>query len=90
MLEQNTPNPFNPVTTIAFTVPADAMEIDLSIYNAAGERVATLASGEATPGRQSVVWNGHDDAGERVASGIYFVRLSSDADTRTRKVVLLK
>jgi hypothetical protein len=89
-LEQNTPNPFNPVTTIAFTVPDDASEIDLSIYNVAGARVATLVSGEATPGRQSVVWNGRDDAGERVASGIYFMRLSSDADTRTRKIVLLK
>jgi hypothetical protein len=47
-------------------------------------------SGEATPGRQSVVWKGLDDAGERVASGVYFVRLSSDADARTRKIVLLK
>jgi hypothetical protein len=89
-LEQNTPNPFNPVTTIAFTVPADATEIDLSVYNVAGERVATLVSGAATPGRQSVVWNARDDAGERVASGIYFMRLTSDADTRTRKIVLLK
>jgi hypothetical protein len=89
-LEQNTPNPFNPVTTIAFTVPDDASKIDLSIYNVAGARVATLVCGEATPGRQSVVWNGHDDTGERVASGIYFMRLSSDADTKTRKIVLLK
>jgi hypothetical protein len=90
ILEQNTPNPFNPVTTIAFTVPADASEVDLSIYNVAGERVATLVSGPATPGRQSVLWKGLDDAGERVASGIYFARLSSDVDTRTRKIVLLK
>jgi hypothetical protein len=89
-LDQNTPNPFNPVTTIAFAVPADATEIDLSIYNLAGERVATLVSGDATPGRQSVVWAGRDDAGEQVASGIYFMRLASDAGTRERKLVLLK
>jgi hypothetical protein len=89
-LDQNAPNPFNPVTTIAFAIPADATEIDLSIYNVAGKRVATLVSGEMPPGRQSVVWDGRDDAGERVASGIYFVRLSSDADTRTRKIVMLK
>jgi hypothetical protein len=89
-LEQNSPNPFNPLTTIAFTVPADASEVDLSIYNLAGERVATLVSGEAAPGRQSVVWKGLDDTGQRVASGVYFVRLSDGRRSVTGKVVLLK
>ena len=89
-LEQNVPNPFNPVTTIAYTVPDGGADIDLAVFNVAGVRVATLVSGRVEGGRNSVVWNGTDAHGEAVASGIYFVRLSAENTLLTRKVVLLK
>jgi hypothetical protein len=89
-LEQNHPNPFNPVTSIAYAVPSDGGPIELAVYNVAGRRVRTLASPEATPGRHVVVWDGRDERGEAVASGVYFVRLSAAAVSRTRKMVLLK
>ncbi len=91
VLEQNVPNPFNPVTTIAFSVPDGVERARLCVYNIAGGRVATLIDGPVIGGRQSVVWDGRDSAGNRVASGVYFVRLEAAAMApRERKVVLLK
>jgi hypothetical protein len=89
-LEQNTPNPFNPVTRIEFTVPEGTSEVDLAVYNVAGERVTTLAGGAVTSGAQYVVWDGTGADRKRVASGIYFVRLRTDETTLSRKMVLLK
>jgi len=89
-LDQNVPNPFNPVTTIAYSVPDGGAEIDLAVYNVAGVRVATLVSGRVPAGPGSVVWNGTDGNGEAVASGVYFVRLDAEETSLTRKVVLLK
>ena len=88
-LEQNRPNPFNPVTTLAFELPASG-SVELSVYNAAGKRVATLLDGHAEAGRRSVRWRGVDDAGRPVASGVYFFRLELDGETVSRKGVLLK
>jgi hypothetical protein len=89
-LEQNVPNPFNPVTTITYAVPEGGREIDLSVYNVAGVRVTTLVSGKAPAGRASVVWDGTDAEGRHVASGVYFVRLNAQDASLARKVVLLK
>ncbi len=89
-LEQNVPNPFNPITMIAYNVPADVSEIEVSVYNVAGRLVRTLVEGEVESGRGQVVWDGRDAAGEKVASGVYFVRLSAERASRTRKMVLLK
>ncbi|MCK4680990.1 VCBS repeat-containing protein, partial [bacterium] len=89
-LDQNVPNPFNPVTSIAYTVPDGGADIDLAVFNIAGVRVATLVSGRVAGGRRSVTWNGTDSRGAPVASGIYFVRLTAKDATLTRKVVLLK
>ncbi len=89
-LEQNVPNPFNPLTTIAYSVPADAAEIRIAVYDVAGRLVRTLAAGVAEPGRHAVTWDGRDEKGERVASGIYFVRLAAGDRARERKIVLLK
>ncbi len=89
-LEQNHPNPFNPVTSIAYTVPAGVSEIELCVYNLAGQLVRTLAAGETEPGRHMTAWNARDAGGKRVASGVYFVRLSAGDVSRTRKLVLLK
>ena len=89
-LDQNVPNPFNPVTTIAYTVPDAGADIDLAVFNIAGVRVTTLVSGKVPGGRSSVVWDGTDSGGEAVASGVYLVRLTAENASLTRKVVLLK
>jgi len=89
-LDQNVPNPFNPVTSIAYTVPDGGADIDLAVFNIAGGRVTTLVSGRVSGGRSSVVWDGTDSSGETVASGVYLVRLTAESATLTRKVVLLK
>jgi hypothetical protein len=88
-LEQNSPNPFNPVTTLAFELPA-AGDATLSVYNAAGRLVATLHDGHTEAGRRSVSWRGVDDSGTPVASGVYFFRLTHDGRSTTTKGVLLK
>ncbi|MFH1688871.1 MAG: C25 family cysteine peptidase [Candidatus Eisenbacteria bacterium] len=89
-LDQNVPNPFNPVTTIAYAVPDGGADIDLAVFNIAGMRVATLVSGRVPEGRRSVTWDGTDARGVSVASGIYFVRLTAEGALLTRKVTLLK
>ncbi len=89
-LDQNYPNPFNPTTTIEFAVHAGGARVELGVYHVAGELVRTLVEGEVPGGRHTLVWNGHDDAGRQVSSGVYFVRLECDGRTETRKVALLK
>ena len=73
-LEQNSPNPFNAGTAIRFALP-EHREIDLSVYNLAGQRVATLVSGEFRAGTHTVSWHGRDDARRELASGVYLYRL---------------
>jgi hypothetical protein len=89
-LEQNFPNPFNPETTIRFTVPAPERIASLEIYDVVGRRVATLISGEKTIGARAVRWNGRDDDGREVPSGVYFCRLAAGNDVVSRKIVLLR
>jgi hypothetical protein len=88
-LEQNYPNPFNPSTTIHFDVPKTS-ELTLSIYNLRGQLVRTLVSGVVAAGRHQVLWDGADERGVRVASGIYLYRLHTDGFTAIRKLVLTK
>jgi len=88
-LEQNVPNPFNPSTTIAFTL-REAGEVTLAVYDATGRHVRTLVSGRREARSYDVAWDGRDDAGTRVASGVYFYRLTAGSFTQTRKMVLLK
>jgi hypothetical protein len=89
-LDQNRPNPFNPVTTIAYAVPDGGADIVLAVYDVSGALVTTLVSGEVPAGRASVTWDGTDRNGAPVASGTYFVRLMAENANLTRKVVLLK
>jgi hypothetical protein len=89
-LEQNVPNPFNPVTTIAFTVPDGGAEIDLAVYAVDGRIVTRLASGDFPAGDHHVTWDGRDAAGREVSSGVYFVRLSGEGAQKVRKMTLLK
>ncbi len=89
-LEQNIPNPFNPKTSIRFTVGTDAARVNLSVYDVYGRLVARLVDGNPGAGEHVVTWNGRDDRGRSVASGVYFARLSVGSWTETRKMALLK
>ncbi len=89
-LRQNTPNPFNPVTNIHFSVPANAGSVELTVYNVNGQVVRTLVNGDIEAGPHSVVWNGRDEAGRSVATGIYFARLVTAQETDIIKMALLK
>ena len=89
MLNQNYPNPFNPETTISFDMPKTA-NANLSVYNVKGQLVKTLHNGIANFGRNTVVWNGTDNNGNKVTSGLYFYRLTTDGKVETRKMMLMK
>jgi len=88
-LEQNYPNPFNPQTTIAYELPV-ATYVVLKIYNVLGEEVKTIVDAEQSPGSKSVVWDGTDNLGGRVGSGIYFYRLTAGDFSRTLKLMLMR
>ncbi len=89
LLLQNYPNPFNPETTISFDLPQGS-PVNLSIYNVKGQLVKTLADGEHGFGRHSYVWNGTDNSGSSVSSGLYFYRLTANGHSESRKMMLLK
>ena len=88
-LYQNYPNPFNPSTTISFFIPERA-EVRLEIYDTEGRKVRTLVSGIRDAGRYNLKWNGSDDSGESVSSGIYFCRFRTERKDITRKLVLMR
>jgi hypothetical protein len=89
-LGQNYPNPFNPVTKVAFTVPEGAGRVTLTVHNVSGQVVRTLVDEELPAGPALAVWNGADDSGRSLASGVYFARLVSDEQSAFRKMTLLK
>lgn len=84
-----TPNPFNPATNIAFELAAEG-QVQVEIYDLRGRRMRTLVHGTAGAGRHVATWNGRDDAGDRVVSGLYIVRLSFGGVSETMKVVLMQ
>ncbi len=89
-LHQNVPNPFNPSTTISFTLP-EAAAVNLDIYDVSGHLVARLLDGERFgAGMHRVEWNGRDNGGRSATSGIYFARLIVRKDHLVRKMVLLR
>jgi hypothetical protein len=89
-LQQNTPNPFNPATVIEFAVP-EAGPVALRIYDPTGKVVRTLVDRTYERAvRESVSWDGRDEAGKLVPSGVYFYRLEAGATSATRKMLLLK
>jgi flagellar hook assembly protein FlgD len=88
-LNPNYPNPFNPETTISFDMPkTDAAKLE--VYNVKGQLVKTLFDGTAAFGRNSMIWNGTDNSGSAVTSGVYFYRLTTDGHSETRKMMLMK
>lgn len=88
-LLQNYPNPFNPSTTIRFSI-AKQSPVSLKIYNILGQEVAELFDRIASPGEFAVNWDGKDQFGCAVGSGVYFVRLETNAGTRLIKMVLIR
>jgi hypothetical protein len=88
-LAEARPNPFNPTTTIGYTLLTEG-PTDITVYDVMGSRVRTLVSGHARAGYNEVVWDGRDDAGNRVASGVYLYQLRAGTAVETKKMVLLK
>ncbi len=88
-LEQNYPNPFNPTTTIRYALKENA-QVTLKIYNVLGQVVKTLVNEKQTAGFKTVQWDGTDDRGVKVASGIYVYRLEANDFVDTKKMILLK
>jgi len=88
-LEQNFPNPFNPATTISFSLPIQA-KVQLVIYDPAGRKVRSLFDGVLVPGRYHHVWDGQCDMGRLVSSGIYYYRIMAGNEIQTRKLILLR
>jgi hypothetical protein len=83
------PNPFNPTTTISYSVP-DNGDVTITIYNAKGQLVNTLVNEYKNKGSYQVIWNGKDIKGNSVASGLYFTRLISGGETVKNKMLLMK
>jgi len=88
-LRGNYPNPFNPSTIIAFDIAREG-RVAIEIYNIRGQHVKTVASGVYGVGRYNVVWNGDDERGRGVGSGVYFYRMTTDGYTKTQKMLLMK
>lgn len=85
----NYPNPFNPDTRISFELPWES-EVDLKIYNVKGQLIRRLYGGRLPAGKHHTVWDGTDEYGRDVSSGVYFYRLSTDEDTTVRKMLMVK
>ena len=90
-LSKNFPNPFNPTTTIQYAIPANgAGHVELVIYNINAQKVRTLVNETADAGFYSVVWDGRNDVGEAVSSGIYLYRIVSGSFVKIEKMTFMK
>ena len=85
----NYPNPFNPETTINYSVKT-ATNVNITVYNMKGQEVTNLVSETVSAGSHTAVWNGTDYSGQKVTSGMYFYKLTAENHTSTKKMVLLK
>jgi hypothetical protein len=88
-LAQNSPNPFSPGTRIAFSLPK-ALDVEMSVFDVRGRRVAGLLDEKLDAGRHDVAWDGTDATGRRVAPGVYWYSLRADKKVLTRKMVLIR
>ncbi|MBD3401489.1 T9SS type A sorting domain-containing protein [candidate division GN15 bacterium] len=88
-LGQNYPNPFNPSTTIEFALP-EAADVRITVYNVTGREVTTLVESSMPAGYHQVVWDGRDESGRGVASGVYLYRIEAGGFSDSRKMLLLK
>jgi 5'-nucleotidase/UDP-sugar diphosphatase len=88
-LHQNYPNPFNPETQISYSLPEDE-QVRLTIYNVLGQRIKVLVDEHQSAGKQTVIWNGRNENGEKVSSGVYFYKLQAGEIVLTKKMSLMK
>jgi len=88
-LGNNFPNPFNPDTTIGFSLPQSG-KVNLSIFNIKGQLVRTLVDEKLPEGEHSIVWDGRDNGGRKAGSGVYFYRLTAGENVETKRMLLLK
>jgi beta-xylosidase len=88
-LDQNYPNPFNPTTAISFQLSAFS-HVTLRICDLLGQEIVTLVNGEQSAGQYTVQWDGKNERGENVTSGMYFYQLRAGTNVSTRKMVLVK
>jgi flagellar hook assembly protein FlgD len=88
-LSNNYPNPFNPSTKIQFAVPHE-QNIALIIYNLLGQRIRTLVQGVYAPGQYTVTWDGKDQVGRTLESGVYIYRLETGSIALVKKMLMLK
>jgi hypothetical protein len=92
-LRQNHPNPFNPSTTIRYEVPRvpeGSVHVQMMVYNVTGKLVRTLLDKSEGPGFHDVPWDGRDDRGQPVGSGVYFYRIQAGSFTATHKMVVVR
>ncbi len=90
VLYQNYPNPFSPSTTVRYYLPEES-KVTLSVYDLSGELISRLISGETKPrGFHTMEWDGKDEDGRRVASGVYFYRLTAGSFTEAKRMILLR
>jgi hypothetical protein len=88
-LSQNYPNPFNPATSIDYSVPNNS-DVSLDVFNIIGQKVKTLVNGKVNAGNHSITWDGTSENGSKVASGVYFYRLSVGDETIVKRMTLTK
>jgi len=88
-LEANSPNPFNPSTVIHYGLPV-ASRVEIRIFDVRGALVRTLVSAFQTAGAKSIAWDGRADNGARLASGVYFCKMTSAGFEKTRKMILVR
>lgn len=89
ILAANYPNPFNPTTTIEYTIPSQT-QVTIDVFNVLGQKVKTLVNETQPAGTYQTEWNGTDEASQTVATGVYFYRLSAGDVTMTKKMVMVK
>ncbi|MBT4576232.1 MAG: T9SS type A sorting domain-containing protein, partial [Candidatus Cloacimonetes bacterium] len=90
LLKGNYPNPFNPETTVYFSVEATSSLVNIEVYNLKGQKIKTLVSEQLSSGSHSAVWNGKDDLGKSVASAVYLYKMRTGNYTSTKKMILMK
>ncbi|MFA7028895.1 MAG: T9SS type A sorting domain-containing protein, partial [Candidatus Cloacimonadaceae bacterium] len=88
-LQGNYPNPFNPETTIRYSVK-ETVPVTIEIYNLKGQLVRTLVNEVKTAGNYSVIWNGRDSHNQPVSSGVYFYKMNAGKYSSTKKMIMMK
>lgn len=89
-LQQNYPNPFNPSTLISYSIPNNQVMVRLEIYNILGQKVKTLVNDVRSAGRYSARWNGTNEAGMQVSTGVYIYRLQAGGVVQSKKLTFIK